>query len=389
MSEPKADGLTIDQHVPGTRELWVRRGAIVWTIVGLILVAAAVTWGFLHIVDALVPFIVGGLIAFLCRPLLRLFMRFGLPRGLAVAATFLVVLAVVGGAMVLILPQIASQLEQFLMSLPSYWRQTQVLLSQAVAQVKVLPGPAKSAIDQVLNSMGDNVKAAATAIVQFTFAAGGSALGFGFNVFLGFILSIWFLLDGPGIAKWMLWVLPPAWHDDAYQIGHAFNDSFGGYIRGTVINMTITFVLCALGFMVVGLPYGWFVALAIGLLAVIPYLGPILGGVIAAGIGFTVSPWMGIITLVIVIIVEQLVDSIISPLVMGKSVSLHPVAILFALAIGGALGGFFGILLAIPIAAAIYTVYLYYRRKSPDALDGYYDDDTSGKPVTEPAEESA
>ena len=388
MTESKPAPKTIDDHVPGTRELWVRRGAIVWTIVGLILVGAAITWGFLHIVDALVPFLVGGLIAFLCRPLLRLFMRFGLPRGLAVAATFIVVVAVVVGAMVLILPQIAAQLEQLMRSLPTYWAQLQMLVSQAVAKMKVLPGPAKSAIDQVLNSMGDNVKAAATAIVQFTFAAGGSALGFGFNVFLGFILSIWFLLDGPGISKWMLWVLPPAWHDDAYQIGHAFNDSFGGYIRGTVINMTITFIACAIGFMVVGLPYGWFVALAIGLLAVIPYLGPIMGGVIAAAIGFTVSPLMGVITLVIVIVVEQAVDSVISPLVMGKSVSLHPVAILFALGIGGALGGFFGILLAIPVAAAIYTVYLYYRRKSPDALDGYWDDEP-GPPANRPSEESA
>jgi predicted PurR-regulated permease PerM len=97
---------------------------------------------------------------------------------------------------------------------------------------------------------------------------------------------------------------------------------------------------------------------------------------------------MGIITLVIVIVVEQAVDSVISPMVMGKSVSLHPVAILFALGIGGALGGFFGILLAIPVAAAIYTVYLYYRRKEPDALDGYYDDEP-GPLVNRPSEESA
>jgi predicted PurR-regulated permease PerM len=369
MGDPSPRAMTIDDHVPGSREMWFRRGAIVWTIVGVLIIIAVATWGFLHIVDALAPFIFGALISFLCRPLLRLFMRLGLPRGLAVAATFLVVAAVVGGAIVLILPQIAAQLEQLMRSLPEYWQRLQVLVSQFVATMKVLPGPAKSAIDQMLNSMGDNIKNAAAAIVQFVFAAGGSALGFGFNVFLGFILSIWFLLDGPGISKWMLWVIPPAWHDDAYRIGHAFNDSFGGYIRGTAINMTITFIACAIGFMVIGLPYGWFVALAIGALAVIPYLGPILGAVIAAAIGFTVSPVLGIETLLIVIVVEQVVDSVISPLVMGKSVSLHPVAILFALSIGGVLGGFFGILLAIPIAAAIYTVYLYYRRKAPDSVE--------------------
>jgi predicted PurR-regulated permease PerM len=389
MDAPTPDGLTIDQHVPGSRETWVRRAAIVWTAVGLIVVAIAVTLGFLRIADALAPFIVGGLISFLCRPLLRLFMGMRLPRGLAVAATFLVVVAVVGAALVLLVPQIAAQLEQLMRSLPVYWTQVQAFVSQIVARMKLLPGPARSMVDQTLNSMGENIRGAATAIAQFLFAAGGSALGFGFNVFLGFILSIWFLLDGPKIAKWVLWVIPPAWHDDAYQIGRAFDDSFGGYIRGTFINMTITFVACGIGFALVGLPYGWFVALAIGVLAVIPYLGPIVGGIIAAAIGFTVSPWMGIVTLVIVIVVEQTVDSVISPLVMGRSVSLHPVAILFALGIGGALAGFFGILLAIPVAAAIYTVYLYYRRKAPDAAELPDESNEPGPPANRPAEESA
>ena len=391
MAERSAAARMLDEHVPGTREEWNRRAAITWTSVGWVVLAACAAFVFLRVADALAPFVVGALISFLCRPLMRMFVRMRLPRWAAVLATFVLVVAVAAGAVVLLVPQIWTQLLQLMASLPSYWQQLQALVSKALAQVKLLPGPARSAVDQVLSSVGQNVDQAATSILQFVIAAGGSALGFGFNIFLGFILSIWFLLDGPGISRWFLWIIPPAWHDDAYAMGHAFNDSFGGYIRGTVINMTITFVACAIGFAVVGLPYGWFVALAIGILAVIPYLGPILGAIIASAIGFTVSPWLGVITLVIVIVVEQAVDSVISPLVMGKSVSLHPVAILFALAVGGALGGFFGILLAIPMAAAIYTVYLYYRRKAPDAdpLPGEAEDLEPGPPPTRPSEESA
>jgi predicted PurR-regulated permease PerM len=390
MVETDAPGGTPDQHVAGPQRVWVHRATVAWALVGILVLVAAGTWMFLKIADALVPFVVGGLIAFLARPLLRLFMKLRFPRGLAVLATFVLVLVVIGGAIWLIVPLVGAQFTQFIRELPSYWQQIQQWLSQLTADLRILPDAAKQAIDQVLSQTGQSVRETVTAIGQFMLAAGGGALGFGFNVFLGFILAIWFLLDGPGIAKWCIWVLPPSWRDDAEQIGHAFNDSFGGYIRGTIINMTITFLGCGVGFMLIGLPYGWFIAAGIGILDVIPYIGPIAGGIVATFIGFIAGGWvLALLTLIIVLIVQQSVDSVISPIVMGKSVSLHPVAILLALGLGGALAGFFGILISIPVAAAIYTVYLYYAerhlgpRLSEASGDGP-DDDTP-----RPAEENA
>jgi predicted PurR-regulated permease PerM len=381
---------TLDEHITGSQRVWVRRATIAWALVGILVLVVAGTWAFLRIADALVPFVVGGLIAFLARPLLRLFMNLRFPRGLAVLATFVLVLVVIGGAIWLIVPLIGAQFTQFIKELPSYWQQIQQWLSQLTSQLRILPDAARQAIDQVLSQTGQSVREAASAIGQFMLAAGGGALGFGFNVFLGFILAIWFLLDGPGIAKWCIWVLPPTWRDDAVEIGHAFNDSFGGYIRGTIINMTITFLGCGVGFMLIGLPYGWFIAAGIGILDVIPYIGPIAGGIVATLIGFLAGGWvLAVLTLIVVLIVQQSVDSVISPIVMGKSVSLHPVAILLALGLGGALAGFFGILISIPVAAAIYTVYLYYAETHLGPRLNEKAGSDNDRDTSRPAEENA
>ena len=102
----------------------------------------------------------------------------------------------------------------------------------------------------------------------------------------------------------------------------------------------------------------------VGLLDVIPFIGPIVGGAIATLVALTVSPTLAILTLVVVLIVEQSVDSVISPIVMGDSVRLHPLAILLALIVGGALGGMFGVIVSIPATSAGYSVYMYFMRKN-------------------------
>ena len=80
-------------------------------------------------------------------------------------------------------------------------------------------------------------------------------------------------------------------------------------------------------------------------------------------VALTVSTKLAVMTLIVVLIVEQTVDSVIEPIVMGDAVRIHPLAILFALAIGGAIAGVLGMIAAIPIAAAAYTIYLYFARK--------------------------
>jgi predicted PurR-regulated permease PerM len=355
---------TMSGLAAGARDAWAKRDRITWTLVGIVILGAAGLWGFLRIAEALAPFVIGGLLAFLLRPVIGLLMRWKLGRGLAVLVTMLLLTALTVAAFMILIPRMGVQIQQFVANLPALQAQVQASVQQITEQTSGMPPSAKDAVQSAAKAAAQGFTAAMQQITQFVLAAGGAALGFGFNAFLGFIICIWLLLGGPDIAKWSLSVLPPAWREDARFMGITFDRSFGGYIRGTIINVTVTFVGCAVGFSLINLPYAIPLALFVGVLDVIPFVGPIIAGAVCVIVGFTVSPTLGVLTLVVVLIVEQSVDSVISPIVMGDAVEIHPLGILLALGIGGALAGLFGVLIAIPAAAAMYSVYMYFMRKN-------------------------
>jgi predicted PurR-regulated permease PerM len=352
---------TMSGLAAGARDAWAKRDRITWTLVGIVILGAAGLWGFLRIAEALAPFVIGGLLAFLLRPVIGLLMRWKLGRGLAVLVTMLLLTALTVAAFMILIPRMGVQIQQFVANLPALQAQVQASVQQITEQTSGMPPSAKDAVQSAAKAAAQGFTAAMQQITQFVLAAGGAALGFGFNAFLGFIICIWLLLGGPDIAKWSLSVLPPAWRE---FMGITFDRSFGGYIRGTIINVTVTFVGCAVGFSLINLPYAIPLALFVGVLDVIPFVGPIIAGAVCVIVGFTVSPTLGVLTLVVVLIVEQSVDSVISPIVMGDAVEIHPLGILLALGIGGALAGLFGVLIAIPAAAAMYSVYMYFMRKN-------------------------
>ena len=348
----------------GAREAWAKRDRVTWTLVGIVILMAVGVWGFLQVWESLASFVIGGLLAFLLRPVVGLFMKWKLNRGLAVLVTALLLVGVIVGATMWLVPRMAAHVQEFQANLPTYQASIQAGVQELTTKFSALPKSTQQAAQGLAQQTAATFTAAVNQLTQFFLASVSAAVGFGFSFFMGFIICIWLLLSGPDVAKWSLSVLPPAWRDDAREMGTTFDSSFGGFIRGSVINMTVTFVGCAVGFTIIGLPYAIPIALIIGLLDIIPFVGPIVGGAIAVLVALTVSWQLAGLTLIVVLIVEQSVDSVLSPIVMGDSVSLHPLGILLALSIGGALGGLFGVIISIPLAAAGYSVYLYFMRKN-------------------------
>jgi predicted PurR-regulated permease PerM len=150
-------------------------------------------------------------------------------------------------------------------------------------------------------------------------------------------------------------------------IANSFDKSFSGYLIATAINCSIIFVLDGIGFTIVGLPNPWLFAAMDAIVGVIPYVGSILSFVVAVVVGLAVSPAVGIGTGLVQFAVDQIVYSGIGPIVAGKTVVLHPVMVIFALSVGAAIAGFWGAILALPVAAAIRVIYIYYRDREESA----------------------
>ena len=231
----------------------------------------------------------------------------------------------------------------------------------AVSQVQKLPEPVKQLIQSAAASLSTHVSEIATNSLGMAVTGVSALFSLGLEMFLGLILMFWFLKDGPRISKAMLDVVPRRWHDDVAVIASSFDTSFSGYLLATGINCSVIFILDGLGFTLVRLPNAWFIAAMVAILGIIPYLGSILSFLVAFLVGLMVGPTIGIATGVIVFVVDQIVYSFIGPIVAGKTVTLHPVMIIFALSIGAAVAGILGAVLAIPMAAAIRVIYIYYR----------------------------
>jgi putative heme transporter len=341
-------------------ESWIRRGRITWTYVGIVILVFVGVWFFKMVLSSVFTFLIGGVLAFVLRPVVTLLMRWRLPRGLAVLITALLLVAVLVGALVVALPKVAAEVQQVAAGLQVQQENLQKAAKDAIAQA---PASTQASVAQAQAQAAAKAASAAKDLA-LSFAAALGAIGsIALDLFLGFVISIWFMLDGAGVAKWSLSVLPPAWRLDAVEVGRSFDNAFGGYIRGIVISMSLMFLGMAIGFNLLNVPYATALAFLCGVLAIIPIVGGLVGGVIATLVALSVSPQLALGTLVVVLIVEQTVDSVIEPIVMGEAVRLHPLAILFALAIGGAIAGVLGMIAAVPAAAAAYTLYLYFARK--------------------------
>jgi len=231
----------------------------------------------------------------------------------------------------------------------------------AVANYQKLPEPVKQTLQAAAASLTSHISEIATSSLGMVVSFGTAIFSFGLAMFVALILTFWFLKDGPHIAEAMLKVVPERYRKDVSVIASSFDTSFSGYLLATAINCSIIFVLDGLGFTLVKLPNAWFIAAMVAILGIIPYLGSILSFFVAFVVGLTVGPTVGIATGIIVFVVDQIVYSFIGPIVAGKTVTLHPVMIIFSLCIGASIAGFLGAILSIPVAAAIRVIYIYYR----------------------------
>lgn len=345
---------------------WAFAGVVIWAVVGAGLVVRGLGEVLSMLMTSLGPFLVAGLLVTLVRPVTRRLKKHGVRDGIAALIGTLAAIAGIVALTALFAGPVISGAVGFFSSLPDTVARVNTQLQEGVRAYSRLSPTTRSQIEALLQAYGTWAAGAAGNAIGIVLNGVSSIFSAGLSLFMGLILTFWFLKDGPRIASAMLAATPESLRDDVAVVGNSFDTSFSGYLVATAINVLVIFVLDGIGFSLIHLPYAWFVAAMIAVVGIIPYVGSILAAVIAIVVGMTVGLQTGIITGVIVFAVDQFVYSFLGPIVAGKVVTLHPVAIIFALAVGASLGGFLGAILAMPVAAAIRTVYVYYRKKHED-----------------------
>ena len=177
------------------------------------------------------------------------------------------------------------------------------------------------------------------------------------------VVSFWLAKDFPRIEHELSTIAGPRVGNDYRIVTSVFGRSLGGYLKGLLITSSCTGHIAGVGYWILGVPYSGLLGLTTAVLNVIPYIGPWVGGGLAFIVGLTVGWGPAILSIVITVCAQQFTDSFVSPKVMQSAVSLHPALVIIALVAGGSIGGIAGMILAVPLTAAVKGVFVYYFEK--------------------------
>lgn len=320
-------------------------------------------WGVAALVAALylfrgilLPFVVGMAVAYFFDPAVDRLELWRLPRGIAAALVLALFFAAGLMAMVLLVPLIQAQLVNFIESVPDYvaWFREKVLphLQALYARLPVegvedLRGPAGTYAADVIAWMGR--------VARGLWSEGLALLNLLSLLFVTPIVAFYLLRDWDRIVARIDGWLPRAHAGVIREQLRLIDTTLAGFVRGVGLTCLALAAFYGVALTLIGLDYGLVVGIAAGLISFIPYFGALAGLVVATALAFfQFSEWLPIALVVATFVVGQAVEgNFLTPRLVGKRIGLHPVWVLFALFAGGALFGFVGVLLAVPVAAVI------------------------------------
>ena len=334
---------------------WTTRQVILGTLVVLLVVI-----GFLLIyrfrLMAVIVFS-GIVVSMAIAPAVDWLHKHSLSRSLSVITIYLTLLTVLIASVILLVPPIVDQLAATVPKLTAYYQDMRSAL--AVSPLLALRQIAYQLPAQLtLNPPATTVQAAGSLdSISQVFNATGSILNGLFTLTAVLLIGFYWTLESTGEIRTLFQLLPPDKRPAAREIFREIETRVGGYIRGQGIMVITIGVADFLIFSVIGLPAALSVAVLAGLFEVVPVLGPTLGAIPAVLVAFSYDSSKVIWVIAAGAVVQFLENNLLAPRVMHKTVGVNPIVTLLAIVAAGALFGFAGLLLAIPMAAIIQIIF--------------------------------
>lgn len=325
-------------------------------------------WQFLAIVG--LPIILAGILYYLMNPTVDYLERKGIKRIYSIFGLFILVVGLIVWGVVVIIPKIQEQSMSFADNLPGYL----TIIENKVNEI--LSDPIFSQVQEQIEASNEKLISSLTDIVQNLSRSTIQNLGSFFGAVATIVLAVitmpfilfYLLKDGRKLAPYFVKFLPTKMRQPSLVVLKEMNDQVSSYIRGQLTVAFAVAVMFMIGFSIIGLDYAITLGIAAGFLNLIPYLGSFLAMIPAVFLGIVGAPVL-LIQVLIVFVIEQTIEGrLISPLVLGNELSIHPVTILLVLLTSGKLFGLVGVILGIPVYAAakvvITHVFEWYTRVS-------------------------
>ncbi len=307
--------------------------------------------------EMLLPFVAGMAIAYFLDPAADKLEAWNWPRGVAAATLIILFLSLLITASIVLAPILRDQLLGFLDHLPTYiergWGGVTPFIERIVAAV---PGEHAGNVSDVAIGAADYLVGWLGGMARGVWEGAGAFFNLLAVILITPVVAFYLLRDWDQVVNKVTGWLPRPHAKVILEQFGLIDDALAGFVRGQATVCVILGTLYAVGWSLVGLEFGLVVGLVTGLMAFIPYAGAFLGFLLALTLGFA-QFWPDVFSVALIAVVFSVIQTLdgtfITPRLMGRSVGLHPVWILFALLAGGALLGFVGVLIAVPTAAAL------------------------------------
>lgn len=318
---------------------------------------------FLYILGPiLTPFLFGAILAYLCNPLVNKLTQKGMPRIYAVLIVFTGLLLIIVALIVIITPLIEKQIAPLinLVTTSADWLQSS--LSPWLEANLGIRLDAK--FSDLFNVRSEELMQTGGRIFQTMLRSGKALFETVLNIVLIPVVTFYLLRDWNVMIKHIHDLIPRRNKATVIRLAKECDDVLSAFIRGQLLVMLALCIFYAIALSVLGLKAGIIIGIIVGIVNIVPYLGSIVGvtlAVISALVQFgTLSSFLWV---VMIFIVGHLIENLfLTPTLIGDRIGVHPVAVIFSILAGGVLFGFFGILLALPVAA-IATVLLRHWRE--------------------------
>ena len=327
------------------------------------------------ILSILSPLFIGLIVAWLFNPFVSWLKKKGVKRlfGAIIAYVFLlgVLAAIIGSLMPILYEQIVS----FAESIPSIVKAIENALNNFLNRfshvdgldIQIIKEKVMTKLDNYGNELAGDLP---SYVMSFGKSLFSSISNFGIGLIIGFFILIGFDKSGDTLIIFV----PKKYREDVNKLCNVIDGSLRNYVTGVIIDAIVIFVICSIAFYAVGLKAPLLFAVFCAITNVIPYIGPYIGAVPALIVAFSMSPTIGILTGIVILVIQFFEGNFLQEYIMSKTTKLHPVTIIIGLLIFGHFWGMIGMVISTPVIAVLKEFYKFFDDKY-DFFNNNNDDD--------------
>ena len=310
------------------------------------------------------PLFIGIVVAWLFNPVVTYLQKKGMRRSLGAAISYVLLIGALTIVVWSIVPTLSEQINDFATMIPSLFDTIKEWINALFDGLNNIKGfdaiTVKENLFKSIENFGSDLTSGLpTMVVEIV-----SSLFSGIGTFLiGLIIGFYLIVGMDDAFDNLVGLLPKKMQGTTKELLEKIDDSLRGFVQGAFLDSTFVFVITSIGFSLIGLKAPLFFGLFCGITNIIPYAGPYIGGAPAVIVGFSQGIPTGILTLVVVVVIQFLEGNFLQPLIMSKTTKLHPVTIMLGLLVFGYFWGILGMVISTPIIAATKAIVVYLDEK--------------------------